>query len=46
MTAALAPYMEKLDAVLAEKNVLTEHLNMAEEKTGVSKRNIVLGNKT
>jgi len=43
MTAALAPYMEKLDAVLAEKNVLTEHLNMAEEKTGVSKRNIVLG---
>jgi len=43
MTAALAPYMEKLDAVLAEKNVLTEHLNMAEEKTGVSKSNIVLG---
>lgn len=43
MTAALAPYMEKLDNCLAEKNVLTEYLDLAESKTGLTKRNIVLG---
>jgi len=43
MTAALAPYMEKLDNCLAEKNVLTEYLDLAESKTGLPKRNIVLG---
>ena len=43
MTAALAPYMEKLDVALAEKNIVTDYLAMAEEKSGVPKRNIVLG---
>lgn len=43
MTTALAPYLEKLDACLAEKNVLTEYLDLAEAKTGLPKRNIVLG---
>lgn len=43
MSAALAPYVEKLDAALAEKNILTDHLNMVEAKTGLQKRNIVLG---
>ena len=43
MSAALAPYIEKLDAALAEKNVVTDYLNMAQEKTGLPKRNIVLG---
>jgi len=43
MAAALAPYMEKLDAALAEKNVFTDYIGVAEAKTGVSKRNIVLG---
>lgn len=43
MSAALAPYLEKLDIALAEKNVFTDYLNLAEEKTGLPKRNIVLG---
>ena len=43
MSAALAPYIEKLDAALAEKNVVTDYLNIAQEKTGLPKRNIVLG---
>ncbi len=43
MSGALAPYFEKLDAALAEKNVLTDYLNLAEAKTGLPKRNIVLG---
>jgi len=42
MSGALAPYLEKIDAALAEKNVLTDYLNLAEEKTGLPKRNIVL----
>ena len=46
MSAALSPYMEKLDAALADNNVLTEYLGIAEAKTGISKRNIVLGNIT
>lgn len=43
MSSALAPYIEKIDAALAEKNVCTEYLDLAEAKTGVSKRNLVLG---
>ena len=43
MSAALAPYIEKLDAALEDKNVVTDYLNLAQEKTGLPKRNIVLG---
>jgi len=43
MSAALAPYVEKLDMALAEKNIVTDYLTIAEEKSGVPKRNIVLG---
>lgn len=43
MSAALAPYIQRIDAVLAEKNVFTDYLGIAEAKTGLSKRNIVLG---
>ena len=43
MSAALAPYLEKLDVALADKNVFTDYLNIAEQKTGLPKRNIVLG---
>jgi len=43
MSAALAPYIQKLDAALAEKNIFTDYLNIAEAKTGLPKRNVVLG---
>lgn len=43
MSAALQPYVKKLDDVLAEKNIMTEYLQIAEDKTGLPKRNIVLG---
>lgn len=43
MSAALAPYIEKLDAALADKNIFTDYLNIAEAKTGLPKRNVVLG---
>lgn len=43
MSAALAPYVEKLDAALAEKNIVTDYLDIAEAKTGLPKRNIVFG---
>jgi len=43
MAGALQPYFGKLDACLAEKNAVTDLLNQVEEKTGLAKRNIVLG---
>ena len=43
MSAALQPYVKKLDDALAEKNMLTEYLQIAQDKTGLPKRNIVLG---
>lgn len=43
MSAALEPYIQRLDAVLEDKNPFTDGLNAAEQKTGISRRNLVLG---
>ena len=43
MSTALEPYIQRLDAVLQDKNPFTDALTTAEQKSGISKRNLVLG---